>query len=268
MDPFSKYKTEEIDPIANEEDNKKCFQCQASPANWVCVYNAIFLCASCAGEHRAFGTRLSCIKSLVLDKLNPFQVETMKEGGNAKAKTLLVSNWKDYKQYEKIVVFSSKLMEYHRNNIYDTIVGNPIQPLVEANDVREMMEKSSLIQRPILTEVPVKVKQEEIVEEVKQEDIESQQKHEAEDIVNKEKEEEESEDKDNETDEINKANEKRRKEEEKKKKEEDDRIIITKEVSDEPFIKPEVLSKNSSKKQSKSKVSEGKTKERSDCSFQ
>ena len=48
---------------SNGEDNI-CFDCSMLPANWVYVYNGIFLCAQCVGEHRYFGPSMSDLKFL------------------------------------------------------------------------------------------------------------------------------------------------------------------------------------------------------------
>ena len=79
-EPFMQIVSRELIEILNKPENRKCFDCDLSPANWICVNNAIFLCSKCAGEHRGYGTIISNLKFMMLDKLNEFQIEIMKRG--------------------------------------------------------------------------------------------------------------------------------------------------------------------------------------------
>ena len=80
-EPFMQVVTKELIECLNDENNRNCFDCQSTPANWVCVNNGIFLCSKCAGEHRGYGAIISNLKFIMLDKLNEFQIELMKRGG-------------------------------------------------------------------------------------------------------------------------------------------------------------------------------------------
>ena len=88
-EPFMQVITKELITCLNDPDNRKCFDCGASPTNWICVNNGIFLCSKCAGEHRGYGAIISNLKFIMLDKLNDFQIELMKRGGNKKLDQLL-----------------------------------------------------------------------------------------------------------------------------------------------------------------------------------
>ena len=87
-EPFMQIVSKELIEIIKNPENQKCFDCEASPANWLCVNNAIFLCSKCAGEHRGYGTIISNLKFMMLDKLNEFQIAIMKRGGNDKLNKL------------------------------------------------------------------------------------------------------------------------------------------------------------------------------------
>ena len=73
-EPFMQIASKELINILNIPENRKCFDCDSTPANWLCVNNAIFLCSKCAGEHRGYGTIISNLKFMMLDKLNEFQI--------------------------------------------------------------------------------------------------------------------------------------------------------------------------------------------------
>ena len=58
-EPFMQIVSKELIEIIKNPENQKCFDCEASPAYWLCVNKAIFLCSKCAGEHRGYGTIIS-----------------------------------------------------------------------------------------------------------------------------------------------------------------------------------------------------------------
>ena len=122
-EPFMQIASKELIELINNPENRKCFDCESSPANWVCVNNAIFLCSKCAGEHRGYGTIISNLKFMMLDKLNEFQIEIMKRGGNKKLDKLLIEYNIDKKKIDKLLLYSSKLLEYHRDYLYNKLAG-------------------------------------------------------------------------------------------------------------------------------------------------
>ena len=122
-EPFMQIASKELIELINNPENRKCFDCESSPANWLCVNNAIYLCSKCAGEHRGYGTIISNLKFMMLDKLNEFQIEIMKRGGNKKLDKLLIEYNIDKKKIDKLLLYSSKLLEYHRDYLYNKLAG-------------------------------------------------------------------------------------------------------------------------------------------------
>ena len=70
-----------------QPENRICFDCQASNANWASVNNAVFLCFQCTSNHRKFEVKTSFIRSCVFDGWTSKQLEVMKHGGNKVAKS-------------------------------------------------------------------------------------------------------------------------------------------------------------------------------------
>ena len=122
-EPFMQIASKELIELINNPENRKCFDCESSPTNWLCVNNAIYLCSKCAGEHRGYGTIISNLKFMMLDKLNEFQIEIMKRGGNKKLDKLLIEYNIDKKKIDKLLLYSSKLLEYHRDYLYNKLAG-------------------------------------------------------------------------------------------------------------------------------------------------
>ncbi len=167
--PFDKIICKELTEEANEEENFKCFDCETFPANWVCVYNGIYLCAQCAGEHRYFGPTISNLKFLLLDNLNEFEINLMKLSGNKRLKGLLNLYKVEFNKDEKYLLFSSQLLEYYRNVLYNKLAGKAPPKPPNQNKCLDMMDNVKIVTRPFLEKVIVRSDQE-IKEELKKEE--------------------------------------------------------------------------------------------------
>ena len=155
-EPFMQIVSKELIEIIKNPENQKCFDCEASPAYWLCVNNAIFLCSKCAGEHRGYGTIISNLKFMMLDKLNEFQIAIMKRGGNDKLNKLIKEYNVDKKKIDKLILYSSKLLEYHRDYLYNKLAGkkDPKPPTkYESNKIMDNFKDNP---RPPLEKIKTK----------------------------------------------------------------------------------------------------------------
>ena len=155
-EPFMQIVSKELIEIINNPENQKCFDCEASPANWICVNNAIFLCSKCAGEHRGYGTIISNLKFMMLDKLNEFQIAIMKRGGNSKLNKLLKEYNVDKKKIDKLILYSSKLLEYHRDYLYNKLAGKKDPKPPTKFDSNKIMDNFKDNPRPPLEKIKTK----------------------------------------------------------------------------------------------------------------
>ena len=155
-EPFMQIISKELIELLNIPANKKCFDCESSPANWVCVNNAIFLCSKCAGEHRGYGAIISNLKFMMLDKLNEFQIATMKRGGNKVLDRLLKQYSIDKKTIDKLILYSSRLLEYHRNWLYNKLAGKSDPKPPNKYEYSKIMNNFKDNPRPPLEKVKIK----------------------------------------------------------------------------------------------------------------
>ena len=165
---FTQIVNEDIKEYALSEGNSKCFDCKSTPANWFCVNNGIFLCAQCAGEHRGYGSVISRIKSLILDKFNEYEIAVVKNGGNLKLAELLKEyGIEDFSNINRLIVFSSKLLEYYRNCIYNQLNAKQAPEKPDKEYALEPMENFRTNTRPIVSVVTLEPPKESPKEEEK-----------------------------------------------------------------------------------------------------
>ena len=155
-EPFMQVVTKELLTCLNDENNRKCFDCQATPAYWACVNNGIFLCSKCAGEHRGYGAIISNLKFIMLDKLNEFQIEIMKRGGNKKLDNLLEEYKIDKNKTDKLILYSYRLLEYHRDYLYNKLAGKDDPKPPTKFDSTKIMSNFKDNPRPPLEKVKTK----------------------------------------------------------------------------------------------------------------
>ena len=155
-EPFMQIASKELIEIINKPENQKCFDCETVPAYWLCVNNGIFLCSKCAGEHRGYGTIISNLKFMMLDKLNEFQIAIMKRGGNNKLNKLLQEYKVDKKKIDKLILYSSKLLEYHRDYLYNKLAGKKDPKPPTKFDSNKIMDNFKDNPRPPLEKIKTK----------------------------------------------------------------------------------------------------------------
>ena len=163
-EPFMQIFSKDLLPLLNIKENRYCFDCEFSPANWICVNNSIFLCSKCAGIHRTYGPIISNLKLITIDKLNEFQIEIMKIGGNKKLKELLSKYNIDIKNIDFLELFSSNLLEYHREYLYNKLSGKNEPKIPSKFEALKTMtnfkDKRPFLEKPIYLDENQKLKNE------------------------------------------------------------------------------------------------------------
>ena len=106
----------QLEKLSNEEENKKCFDCDNQPARWTSLNNGIYLCHECSEEHKNIESGLSIIKSINLEQWNKNQLNIMKTGGNKKLK-LFLEKYNIPTNIDKKILYNSKIMVYYRKQL-------------------------------------------------------------------------------------------------------------------------------------------------------
>jgi hypothetical protein len=72
--------------ILAKPQNQICFDCGSKGPKWSSPYLGIVICYECAAKHRSFGTHISFVRSVDLDKWNRKQLKSLELTGNAYTK--------------------------------------------------------------------------------------------------------------------------------------------------------------------------------------
>ena len=73
---------EVVKNILSIPSNQSCFDCGNKRPRWASPYLGIVICMECAGRHRSYGTHISFVKSIDLDKWNKKQLKSLELTGN------------------------------------------------------------------------------------------------------------------------------------------------------------------------------------------
>ena len=77
---------EVMSSILAKPGNNVCFDCGSKGPKWSSPYLGIVICVECAAKHRSYGTHISFVRSVDLDKWNRKQLKSLELTGNAYTK--------------------------------------------------------------------------------------------------------------------------------------------------------------------------------------
>ena len=75
-----------MEKILAKPENQICFDCGSKAPKWSSPYLGIVICYECAAKHRSYGTHISFVRSVDLDKWNRKQLKSLELTGNAYTK--------------------------------------------------------------------------------------------------------------------------------------------------------------------------------------
>ena len=77
---------EVMENILAKPQNQICFDCGSKAPKWSSPYLGIVICYECAAKHRSYGTHISFVRSVDLDKWNRKQLKSLELTGNSYTK--------------------------------------------------------------------------------------------------------------------------------------------------------------------------------------
>ena len=148
---INKIKKKKILEINQEENNKKCFDCQSPNPKYISLYNGIFICHKCVNEiHNKLDSNISLILDNDLNNLSIKDIQYLYYGGNKKLLDFINYEYPTLKSLKKNKLYLTKAMEYYRQWLKYLIDEGqkPLKPTFEEsneliNDIKKKNNKKN-----------------------------------------------------------------------------------------------------------------------------
>ena len=148
---INKIKKKKILEINQEENNKKCFDCQSPNPKYISLYNGIFICHKCVNEiHNKLDSNISLILDNDLNNLSIKEIQYLYYGGNKKLLDFINYEYPTLKSLKKNKLYLTKAMEYYRQWLKYLIDEGqkPLKPTFEEsneliNDIKKKNNKKN-----------------------------------------------------------------------------------------------------------------------------
>lgn len=103
--------------LCAQPENRVCFDCPQKKPMWASSTFGVFICLDCAGGQRRLGTHLTFVRSVDMDEWTPEQLESMKLGGNKKARLYFRENGVTDLHQRQDLKYSSVTAKTYRNKL-------------------------------------------------------------------------------------------------------------------------------------------------------
>ena len=145
---INKIKEKKIFEINQEENNKKCFDCQRPNPKYISLYNGIFICHNCVNDiHIKLDSNISLILDNDLNNLSIKDIQYLYYGGNKKLLDFINYEYPTLKSLSKNKLYLTKAMEYYRQWLKYLIDEGqkPLKPTFEESNelINDIKKKSN-----------------------------------------------------------------------------------------------------------------------------
>ena len=173
---------EVMSTILAKPGNNVCFDCGSKGPKWSSPYLGIVICVECAAKHRSYGTHISFVRSVDLDKWNRKQLKSLELTGNAYTKErfnelgvpLIGGNY----DYNNSMVL--KVRQEIAEKVKESLKPNDYKKIEEINkeedDINNVEIKKEEIKEDKKIEIEKKEKKEEQEEKEEEKEVKKPQK--------------------------------------------------------------------------------------------
>ena len=148
---INKVKEQKIIEINQEENNKKCCDCQSFNPQFISLYNGIFICEKCMNDiHKKLDSNISLILDNKLNNLTLRELQYLYYGGNKKLLDFINYEYPNLKIFDKSKLYLTRAMEYYRLWLKYLIDAGekPVKPSFEEsneliNDKKKIVKKEN-----------------------------------------------------------------------------------------------------------------------------
>ena len=145
---INKIKEKKIFEINQEENNKKCFDCQSPNPKYISLFNGIFICSNCVNDiHSKLDSNISLILDNELNNLSIKDIQYLYYGGNKKLLDFINYEYPTLKSLSKNKLYLTKAMEYYRQWLKYLIDEGqkPLKPTFEESNelINDIKKKSN-----------------------------------------------------------------------------------------------------------------------------
>ena len=127
-------KEKKILEIIQEDENKKCFDCQSLNILYISLFNGIFICPKCYNDfHKNLGQDISLVLKNNLINLSLEEIQYLYYGGNKKLSDFINYEYPNLQYINKTRLYLTKAMDFYRRWLKYLIYAGekPIKPSLE-----------------------------------------------------------------------------------------------------------------------------------------
>ena len=159
--------------ILQDPQNRICFDCGSKEPKWASPYLGILVCYECAARHRSYGTHISFIRSIDLDKWKKNQLISMQLAGNSYTKERFLQL--GIPQIGGLFDYQSELIQKFRGELADKVQCELEKEIPEAAEGKAASKKEEPIAEKSSNKEAIQIPEQQPIEEPVQNEPEKEE---------------------------------------------------------------------------------------------